>query len=106
MRATQPSIRILIFVGAVASAFAAAVLVGGLVGPIGTSAGATPVPAESGHGHDGGHADPAAGPQAAGLAVNSAGYTLQVLSAPTAAGSPAELAFRIVGRPQRRSPRT
>ncbi len=91
----RPPIRLLVFLAATAGAFGIAVAIGGLVGPVGS--GAPPAAAESGHSHDdGGHGDPASG-HAGGLAVSSAGYTLEVLTAPSAAGTPAELAFRVVG---------
>lgn len=97
----RPAVRLAVLLLGVAAAFAGALLVGRLVGPVAPIAPVTQ-PAEAGHGVAGeaAHANATgSGPaeHAAGLAVTQAGYTFQVLAVPAAPGPPGELAFRVVG---------
>lgn len=108
----RPAARIAAFTVALAVLFGAGAGLGTLVGPDTAAAAAAPTShtdaGADGAGHSGGHggggdARPGSGPTGAagdaveGLDVSREGYTLETLAAPSAAGMPAELAFRVLG---------
>ena len=95
-RLDRPAVRLLGFALALVLALAVGGGIAAVAGPTPTPAAALPPapaplqgPAVTGA--------PAAGADVSGLAVSRDGYTLDVLAAPARAGSPGELAFRVLG---------
>jgi len=84
------------FTLAAAVMFLAAFGAGRLIGPTSTAPAAAMEAMEPESGH-GGMAAASADEHPAGLQVSESGYTLELLSGPTAAGTPGDLAFRVVG---------
>jgi hypothetical protein len=91
----RPAVRLLGFALALLLALTVGGGIAAVAGPTAPAAALPPAPAPlqgpSGPG------SPAAGDDVSGLAVSQDGYTLDVLAAPAQAGSPGELAFRVVG---------
>ena len=93
----KPAATLGLYAGALVLVFAAAVGVGGAVGPVGASTTAPDRVAHGAGGHDEPAAAPAADVAAGGLAVAADGYALELASTTLAAGTPGTLQFTLVG---------
>jgi hypothetical protein len=90
----NPAATLGLYAGALALVFAAAVGVGGAVGPVGTAGASTPTHSTDTHSTADADAEELA---PGGLAVAADGYALELASATQAAGTPSTLRFTVTG---------